>query len=322
MNRNTEQYIIQFTDRFLKEKRDLNVTWYGGEPLLAADTIYRLSGLLIDLCVKKQCGYQSNIITNGYFLDKTTVDRLVELKTEHVQITIDGTKNVHDLRRFDIEKGSSFDIIMENIEYAKSFMKISIRINIDKQNSDHIEPFLNYLKDNHSAKNLNVYLGRVSDCNLDFPPEQMKLLFDSKEYFEKKLSIIKNSIMDENTAVIGAYPSRMILPCGAVNVNTYAIDPEGYVYKCWETLGNKEEAIFHVSKPEIINKMHAKWINWDPKEDKECRDCQFLTLCNGGCVLSATRGKKNCTYWRYHLQDMLALLAYKHTFQAKGRKHE
>jgi len=116
-----------------------------------------------------------------------------------------------------------------------------------------------------------------------------------------------------NHKILGfPYPNPSVLPCGAVNVGTFAIDPDGYVYKCWEVIGIREEAVFHLAKPEMINKQQLRWINWDAKDDQECGDCKFLPMCNGGCVLAAMKGKKNCTHWRYNLEGMLGILAYKY----------
>lgn len=307
-----EKEILKFVEFNLNNKKYLSVSWYGGEPLLAVDNIYRMSKSLIDLCKDKDCNYSSSIVTNGYLFNKDVVDRLAELKVRSAQITIDGPKEIHDRRRFDKKKGPSFDIIMKNIEYAKKFMNIDIRINIDRENSEELEPFLDYLKDKIHTGNVGVYLGRVSDCNQDLNKEYANLLLESKEYFIKRKEILNKAIIKKKINWIGEYPSPKIIPCGAVNINTFAIDPEGYVYKCWEVIGDKEEALFNVSNPEFINEKQLNWINWDPKNDEECNDCKFLPICNGGCVLSSMKGKKECTYWKTNLKDMLGVLAYKY----------
>ncbi|MCK4762293.1 MAG: SPASM domain-containing protein [Candidatus Aminicenantes bacterium] len=312
MNRDTENGLIKFADLFLANKRKLSVSWYGGEPLLALDSIYRLSESFIKLCEKKKCGYDSDIITNGYHLKPEVVDNLIKYKVRSAQITIDGPKDIHDSRRYDIEKGESFETIMENIAYAKKFMNVIIRINVDKKNSHRVEEFLDYLVGSNLTENIGVYMGRVYDCKQDPLSKHHNLLYESKEFFQKRKEILSKAILEKKLGWIGPYPSPLVLPCGAVNINTFVIASDGYVYKCWEVIGEKEEAVFHVSKPEIINKKLLKWVNWDPKDNEECRECKFLPLCNGGCVVTAMKGKNRCSYWKDNLSDMLGILAYKH----------
>lgn len=316
MSEETENAVIKFIDFNMVNKKYLSVTWYGGEPLLALDNIWRLSLAFLDICKRRNCEYSAAIVTNGYFLDKKAVDGLVRLKVKSAQVTIDGLKEVHDSRRFDVKNGPSFDVIMRNIEYAKKYMDIVIRMNVDRQNIDDIESFLNYLKERVLDDNCGVYMGRVLDCSDALISRDTRLLLDSAEYLIKEKEIMTKVIDNQKIKHFGSYPAPLVLPCGSININTFSIDPRGYVYKCWELLGVEANAIFHISKPELLNNRNKKWIDWDPKDDEECRICKFLPLCNGGCVLRAMDGKKSCSYWKENLQDMLGILAYKYEFIA------
>lgn len=312
MSAKTQEELIQFIGFYLKGRRDLAISWYGGEPLLAIDTIFSLSGHFLALCKEKDCRYESSIITNGFLLSKETVDRLAQCKITHAQVTIDGPQDIHDARRQAPGHTGTFDTIMKNIDYARKFMTISLRVNVDKNNVETVGELLDYLKENGLTDNIGVYMGRVVDCHKDFSRQQMNLLLEQEEYFQKMKEVFKKAIMEKNIVWFGPYPSPRVLPCGAVNVGTFAIDPDGYVYKCWEVLGMREEAVFHLSKPEMINRQQLRWINWDARDDQECRECKFFPMCNGGCVLDAMKGKKSCAHWRYNLEGMLGILAYKY----------
>ncbi len=312
MTSKTQEELVQFIDVYLKVRKNLSVSWYGGEPLLATDTIYSLSESFLNLCKKKDCRYESDIVTNGFLLNRDTVDLLAKCEITHAQITIDGPREIHNSRRSTPNHSGTFDTIMKNIDYARKFMSISLRVNADKHNIEKVGDLLDYLKENGLTDNISVYMGRVVDCHKDFKQKHLNLLLEQEEYFKKMKEIFKKAIMEKNIVWFGPYPSPLVVPCGAVNVGTFAIDPLGYVYKCWEVIGVKEEAVFHVSKPEMINRQQLRWINRDAREDPECRECKFLPLCNGGCVLSAMKGEKNCTHWRYNLEGMLGILAYKY----------
>ena len=85
MSDKTEKNIISFMKRFPKVDRII-ITWYGGEPLLAFDRILSMNTKIADLKIP----YESIIITNGYLLNQEVIDRLEELKTGRIQITLDG----------------------------------------------------------------------------------------------------------------------------------------------------------------------------------------------------------------------------------------
>lgn len=320
MGSETEKDIIKFVNKLLKNRSQLKVTWYGGEPLLEKEIIYRLSRHLLKLCREKKCYYNAAMVSNGFYLDRKVVDKLVKFRISEVQITVDGLKEDHDSRRFDKKEGPSFDRIIENIKYAKNLMKIFVRVNIDRRNIDKVEGFLNYLKENISPGNITIYLGRVAECDFDMGPIS-NVLLSPKEYYEKEKEILIKSTKGDNKVLGFPYPNPSVLPCGAVNFNTFAIDPDGYVYKCWEVLGEKEEAVFHISQPNLYSKKQLEWVNWNPRNIEECRECKHLPLCSGGCVIKSMRGKKVCTYWKHHLDDMLEILAYKYEKDQEGIKN-
>jgi uncharacterized protein len=258
------------------------------------------------------------MITNGFYLDKEIVDTLVKYKLAEAQITLDGPAQEHDKRRYDKKEGPSFDRIIRNIKYAKDFIRIIIRTNLDKENIDRFDELVKFFQDNNLTDNISIYPGRTCDAELDMGARK-DALFKPDDYYEKEKKIMLAAIKENKKCLSQPYPNPSVIPCGAVNFNTFSIDPDGYVYKCWEVLGNKDEACFHISAPNLYSKKHLEWINWDPKNIQECRECKHLPLCNGGCVLHAKQGKKTCSYWKNHLDDMLEILAYKYEKQRKEK---
>lgn len=85
------------------------ITLYGGEPLL------RENKETVSYIVHKgkELGYSFIAITNGYDLD-AYIDLLGPNLIKHLQITIDGCKDKHDMRRRHYLYGVSFDRIIRN----------------------------------------------------------------------------------------------------------------------------------------------------------------------------------------------------------------
>jgi uncharacterized protein len=77
----------------------LTVSWFGGEPLLALDIIEELSEAIVEWTNRHGVTYQAEMSTNGYYLSKETLQRLLKYKVNRFMVTLDGSKDVHDSRR-------------------------------------------------------------------------------------------------------------------------------------------------------------------------------------------------------------------------------
>ena len=53
MSKELQSKIISTVSDFAKNGQYINITWFGGEPLLAKETIYSMSKQLIEICQKK-----------------------------------------------------------------------------------------------------------------------------------------------------------------------------------------------------------------------------------------------------------------------------
>lgn len=87
---------IEFINTNTKNKENLGITWYGGEPLLAVDIIEKITNGIVD---KEKLNYRAALVTNGYLLTKDIALKLKELNVHDIQITIDGPPEIHNQRR-------------------------------------------------------------------------------------------------------------------------------------------------------------------------------------------------------------------------------
>lgn len=116
MSEQVQDALVELTKRRLQKNGILNMTWYGGEPLLEFGIISNLSRRLIELCEERNATYMANIITNGLKLDGQMAKKLSELRINDAQVTIDGLEQVHDLRRPDVNGNCTFNKIISNLK--------------------------------------------------------------------------------------------------------------------------------------------------------------------------------------------------------------
>lgn len=285
MSKEIQLVLCDFVENHLKENRckEFIVTWYGGEPLLEKEIIYDLSKQFISICQKYDVIYGATIITNGYLLDLESAKKLVyECRVTAAQITIDGLPEYHDKRRILKNGESSFNTIVQNIEQCKKIMHISVRVNVDHNNIKNISELTQFFI--HQVKwidNPICYLAPVEqyDDNCYFKDDKC---LKNNEFYEIAKQFIQ-TLYDSNSTAMkkNLYPSLRSNFCGAVKLNNYVIDPEGYLYKCWNVIGNHDFSVGNIINNQIFGIEHIKWLSYEPTG--KCLNCKMLPLCIGGC---------------------------------------
>jgi len=71
MKRSVIDSIVKYVNNMIKPTTEyLNISWFGGEPLLAINIIRSLSLSFLSICKENNINYYANIVTNGYLLTK------------------------------------------------------------------------------------------------------------------------------------------------------------------------------------------------------------------------------------------------------------
>lgn len=112
----------------------LNLSWFGGEPLLYFNQVVDPISLYAkELCEKHQLPYHCSITTNAYKINKPMIERMKAIGMTSFQITLDGGPKRHNKIRN--EKGMpSFETILQNINLLCENIdkvRINLRINYD-----------------------------------------------------------------------------------------------------------------------------------------------------------------------------------------------
>ena len=298
MNDAVKNAIVKYVQNKSHEIRKLNIVWYGGEPLLEIDTLKYLAREFIQICEKEKIEYSSHIITNGYLLTADLAKTLFEeYQVKYAQITIDGTKETHNQRRRLKNGGDSFSVIIKNIdEISKSVpdFKISIRVNIDKTNSDGIKELFNYFMDEKGWGQGPVTF--YAACVSDYENPSCETYYNFEEFGEIYLDLFhetKKRFGFEWT--LNEIPSFTPTACGALRENNYVIDPDGDFYKCFEEIGIKDKRI--ASLFEVTNNFKRQF-QWSTLSlPQECRKCIYRPCCQGYCPYARIDDNKpHCTF--------------------------
>jgi uncharacterized protein len=306
-----KQDLLKYVEKIVKTGKDIFVTWYGGEPLLAKETIFDLSQKIIAITEENKVEYSAGMVTNGYLLseDPDTMQNLKKNRIKFIHVTLDGPREVHNSRRMlKGSNGPTFDRILEGIKLLKSNgIETYIRVNIDRSNIDNISRLLDVLKEN-DLSDIFIYLGHV------IPYTTGCKSYESSCILTEEFSTI-NQAFYENLSLMGfeagreSFYPRFARACDANRKNAFVLDPDGDMYKCWTEVGNKTASIGKIGDlPQEDNEKENReiqWLAWEPFEYPDCVECKMLPICMGGCAHQAmfiNRGRPECKEWKYGLE--------------------
>jgi uncharacterized protein len=291
-----EEAVVKFIQGRAGQIKQLKVSWFGGEPLLAPKIIDRLAKRIIDLCEKHGVEYHSDMTTNGYLLNRKNIDWLKQIKVKKIQITLDGDRETHDQRRRLKNGKPTFDVILDNIKMAAGHFSLPIRLNIDRNNALKARNLLPVLAKHGLQDKVYVYYGIVVGLTKACKDYESSCL-DADELTRIMLLLHKEAVQSEYDFIPFPYPFTNVGGCGAMRPDFFVVDPDGYLHKCLNPVGNKDEAIGHITRPIEFNPGLVNYLTWDPMEDEVCSRCDILPICSGGCLWNKLHGLHSCGYF-------------------------
>lgn len=288
-----------------KELRNTVITLYGGEPLLKENKE------IVRYIVEEGCkrGYKFMAITNGYDLD-CFLDLLSPEKIYKIQITIDGTKEIHNSKRIHIQDHNTFDKILSNIKLAQSTnVQVVVRVNTDNQNIKDFLKLNTLFKEQGFTENKNfkIYSALLrNNTNISSNEKKSLDFLSASSFFNKHKEMGTMSMCADygtfqkiyNAISKGEPISFRSVFCPSQS-GAYVFDPVGHIYPCWETIGEKEFQIGEYSMEQINwdEEKKQKWQRQNISSSDKCKHCKYALFCGGGCIAHATSGNGHCSYF-------------------------
>jgi uncharacterized protein len=331
MSKKVQDQIIVLYERLLKsrpELKNINMVWYGGEPLMRKQVIYDLADRLIDISARNNVNYQAMMVSNGFMLTKDVAQKLFLKGLKTVQITLDGSEEFHDQRRHllsESKKGTYWKIMKNIKEWIDVVpLGVNIRVNIDERNKDAIVHLIDDLVDRGLAgkPNFKLYFSPVETnttaCHSVSDQTMKKMEYGRLEAFLYRYAF-------DRGLVDLPYPPRFLGICSALRPNDYIMVPNGDVHKCWDTVSFPEKRVGTVWDTEALflkgDPNHQLWETFDPFENAICSTCKILPNCTSYCAhkfVYAHDSKGDsvlpCPSIKYSLNERLVLRAEKEGF--------
>lgn len=278
---------IDFLIKESGSKRNLEVDFFGGEPLLNFDVVKKT----VEYARTQEKLYNKNfrftITTNGTLLTDEIIDYLEE-NMENIVLSIDGRKEIHDnIRVFMNDKGS-YDIILPNIKKVVAKRHLSkkqyfIRGTFTSKNLDFSEDVKHFI--DLGFKEISIEPVALPYENpLSIKEKDFEQIFNQYEKICEEL--IKNKDVNFYHFNIDIYNGpciyKRLIACGA-GYEYVAITPNGDVYPCHQFIGNKDFIMGNIFDDNLNTEITKTFKGTHIYNKLECKECWARFDCSGGC---------------------------------------
>lgn len=293
MSEETGRKALEFLVENSGNRRNLEVDFFGGEPLMNFDVVKTLTLYGQELNEKYDKNIRFTITTNGLLLDDEKIDFINEHMV-NVVMSLDGREQVHDRMRPTVNGKGSYEIVKNNFKrlLEKRGDKDSyIRGTFTKYNLDFDEDVLHYFDEGFQSVSMEPV---VTDESLDYAiqKEDVPEVLDAYE----RLAVAYKKRKDENPDLQffhfmvdltdGPCLAKKRSGCGA-GVEYVAITPLGEIYPCHQFVG-EEDFILGTLDSGIVNTAITESFAKARVDEKEaCQSCWNQNFCSGGCHANA-----------------------------------
>lgn len=267
-------------------------TLFGGEPLLPSASHMELITYFLEEAQKRNL--ETAIVTNGFHLNKY-MPVLKNALLREIQVTLDGTQDVHNKRRPLKGGGGTFSAIVSGIDaLIAATIPVNLRMVIDSTNVEELAHLARFALDRGwtNSPGFKTQLGRnyeLHSCQKNAEAlytrvqmySEIATLIDKHPYI---LSFHKPSFhfikfMSENNEL----PHALFDSCPGCKTE-WAFDYQGKIYSCTATVGKTDEALGTFYP--IVQKDEDAIEHWQDRDIlaiDECRNCNIALICGGGC---------------------------------------
>ncbi len=324
MKVDTGKRALEFLVANSGNRRNLEVDFFGGEPLLNFDVVKELTLYGEELNRVHDKNIRFTITTNGLRLDDEKIDFINE-HMSNVVMSLDGRREINDMMRPTINEKGSFDIIVPKFKKLisrRGDKDYYIRGTFTANNLDFSKDALEFY--NQGFKKISIE-PVVTDENQPYALKEEHLETILKEYeeFSKAYMEINEDddflffhfLIDLND---GPCLAKRSVGCGA-GAEYISVTPEGDIYPCHQFVGDHDFLMGNLNDGIINTELREKFKNSNVFTKDDCKSCWAKFYCSGGCHANAyyNNGTLNkpyrlgCEMEKKRLELSLSILANK-----------
>ena len=274
-------------------RRNLEVDFFGGEPLLNFDVVKQLVAYGRELEKTHDKHFRFTLTTNGVLLNDDIME-FANKEMDNVVLSIDGRKEIHDLMRPFQRGDGSYDIILPKFKkFAESRgqQKYYARGTFTHNNLDFSKDVLHLADEGFKLISVEPVVAQPTD-DYALQEEDLPKLFE--EYDKLAAEMVKRHGTDKDFTFFhfmidlegGPCVYKRLSGCGS-GTEYMAVTPSGELYPCHQFVGTEGFKMGDVWTGITNTEMQTEFKGCNVYTRPKCKDCFAKFYCSGGCAANA-----------------------------------
>ena len=282
---------------FLVEKsgtrRNLEVDFFGGEPLMNWDVVKKLVAYARSIEKEHNKNFRFTLTTNGMLIDDDVIDFLNK-EMSNVVLSLDGRKEVNDHFRKDYAGRGSYDTIVpkfKRLVEARGGKNYYVRGTYTHNNVDFTNDILHMADLGFTELSMEPVVCPPGDPYA-LTEEDLPKLFEQYEILAKEMIKRKKEgrgftfyhyMLDLKN---GPCIYKRITGCGS-GTEYVSVTPWGELYPCHQFVGDEKYSLGNIWDGIKNTEIQDEFRSCNAYAREECRDCWAKLYCSGGCAANS-----------------------------------
>lgn len=274
-------------------RRNLEVDFFGGEPLMNWDVVKQLVNYARSIEKEKNKNFRFTLTTNGMLIDDDVIE-FANREMSNVVLSLDGRKEIHDRLRVDYAGNGSWDRIVPKFQKfvaARGNKNYYIRGTFTHANPDFMKDIDKMLELGFTELSMEPVVAKPAD-EYALTEDDKKIVLEQYEILAKKM--IERRKMGKPFTFYhymidltgGPCIYKRISGCGS-GTEYMAVTPWGDLYPCHQFVGEEKFCLGNVFDGVKNDAVREKFRECNVYKRPECADCWAKLYCAGGCAANA-----------------------------------
>ena len=274
-------------------RRNLEVDFFGGEPLMNWDVVKQLVAYARSVEKEKGKNFRFTLTTNGVLIDDDVIE-FSNKEMSNVVLSLDGRKEIHDRLRVDYAGNGSYDRIVPKFKQfvdARGGRNYYMRGTFTHANPDFTKDVFHMADMGFTELSMEPVV-----CAEDDPAALTEADIETvkKEYETLAFEMMKRKkegrpftfyhYMLDLTG--GPCIYKRISGCGS-GTEYMAVTPWGDLYPCHQFVGEEAYKLGNIWDGVTNPSLREEFRACNAYSRPECRDCWAKLYCSGGCAANA-----------------------------------
>ena len=274
-------------------RTNLEVDFFGGEPLLNFDVVKQLVEYARSVEKKHGKNFRFTLTTNGVLIDDDVID-FCNRECHNVVLSLDGRKEIHDAKRPTPAGGGSYGIILpkfRKLVEARNGKGYYMRGTFTHANTDFTNDIFHMADLGFTELSMEPVV-----CK---PDEPYALTQDDLPVLLEQYEILAKEMIKRRKAGNGftfyhymidlkAGPCiyKRISGCGS-GTEYMAVTPTGDLYPCHQFVGDRKYLMGNVFDGVTKEDIRSQFASCNVYSREECKNCWARLYCSGGCAANS-----------------------------------